>query len=216
MDYWDSCGATVVIIGSRLSYKSRTELLAFPIVLIPLGKVCIYQPLHMRRMPHKVKFYTEFNWLIQSFPFPRLVAIPRLKSPVCPSILPIARERIVWFIPFPRVFAQCDMQTDSSRIWIWVIVSVFFDTTSAFMGKIWIEQHSVHSLVWQPVEAKKFWFETRPGKKWPPPGYSCSKQSTCVTLPRWNQVTGLNLYWMRNCLDALELKSSKMLMLVRW
>ena len=39
---------------------------------------------------------------IQSFPSPRLVAIPRLKSPVCPTIYYIAGGRIVGFITFPK------------------------------------------------------------------------------------------------------------------
>ena len=34
------------------------------------------------RMWHKVNFYVEFNRFEFSFPSPRLVAVPRLKSPV--------------------------------------------------------------------------------------------------------------------------------------
>ena len=42
---------------------------------------------------------------------PRLVASPRLKNLVCPTILPIAGGRIIGFIPFPRVLVLCEMQS---------------------------------------------------------------------------------------------------------
>ena len=45
--------------------------------------VCIYQPL-------------------QSFPSPRLVIIPRLKRPICPIILPLARGRSSWIHIIPN------------------------------------------------------------------------------------------------------------------
>ena len=44
---------------------------------------------------------------IQSFSSPRLVASPRLKNTVFPTIYPIAGERIFGFIPFPRVLGLC-------------------------------------------------------------------------------------------------------------
>ena len=70
---------------------------------------------------------------IQNFPSPRLVTYPRLKSPVCPTILPIAGRRIYGFIPFPRVLALYEMQTALSRIWTQFSESIFFydnhDTT---------------------------------------------------------------------------------------
>ena len=53
---------------------------------------------------------------IQSFPSSRPVAIPRLKSPVCPTILPIPAWRIVGFMTFPMVLA--------SRIWTRVVLSI--------------------------------------------------------------------------------------------
>ena len=46
---------------------------------------------------------------IQSFPSPRSVAIPRLKKTSLSYNLLIARERIVGFIPFPRVLVRCEM-----------------------------------------------------------------------------------------------------------
>ena len=46
----------------------------------------------------------------RSFPSARSVARPKLKNPVCPTILP----RVV-FIPFPRVFALRQRKTASYR-----------------------------------------------------------------------------------------------------
>ena len=82
-----------------------------------LMKVCTYQPLCMSRMWLKVNFSSEVKQVwIQSFPTPRLVAIPRLKSLICLTILPTARVRIVRFIVFPRVFVLYEIQTASSWI----------------------------------------------------------------------------------------------------
>ena len=69
--------------------------------------------------------------------FPRLVASPRLKNSVCPTILPIAGGRIIGFIPFPRVLVLCEMQSVLSRIWTRVAVSIsYYDnhyTTGTFL-----------------------------------------------------------------------------------
>ena len=46
------------------------------------------QPLHSGRIWHKVYFQAEFNRFESSFLSPRLVASPRLKNPVCPTIYP--------------------------------------------------------------------------------------------------------------------------------
>ena len=52
----------------------------------------------------------------------RSVAIPRLKSPVCPTILSIASERIVGFMPSSKGISAM-WNAHSSRIWTWVIIS---------------------------------------------------------------------------------------------
>ena len=54
--------------------------------------------------------------LNSEFPSPRLVVIPRLNTPLAPTILPIAGARIVGFMPFPRVLALCEMQITSPKI----------------------------------------------------------------------------------------------------
>ena len=65
------------------------------------SKYHIYQPLRLGRIWHKVNFLVEFNRFEFSFPSPWLVASPRLKNLVCPTILPITGGRIIGFIPFP-------------------------------------------------------------------------------------------------------------------
>ena len=41
--------------------------------------------------------------------------------------LPITGERIIGFIPFPRVLVLCEIQPASSRIWTRVAVSISYD-----------------------------------------------------------------------------------------
>ena len=46
---------------------------------------------------------------------------------ILPYYLPIAGGRIIGFIPFPRVFVLCEMQSISSRVWTRVAVSISYD-----------------------------------------------------------------------------------------
>ena len=66
--------------------------------------------------------FNRFEFIV--FPSLRLVASPRLKNLVCPTILPIAGGRIIGFIPFPKVLVLCEMQSVRSRIWTCVAVSI--------------------------------------------------------------------------------------------
>ena len=50
-----------------------------------------------------------------------------VEEPSQPYYLPIAGGRIIGFIPFPRVFVLCEMQSVWSRIWTRVIVSLSYD-----------------------------------------------------------------------------------------
>ena len=60
---------------------------------------------------------------IYSFSSPRLVTIPRLKSPVCAT----TGGRIVGGILFSKIFALCWMQVALLRIWNGVILSISYD-----------------------------------------------------------------------------------------
>ena len=77
--------------------------------------VCIY-----RTPPSRAGCDTELN----SFPSLWSVAIQKLKSPVCLTILPIVGGRIVGHTIFPRVLALCEMQSDWFRIWTHFTVSI--------------------------------------------------------------------------------------------
>ena len=77
-------------------------------------------PLHEQDVTQG-QFYVGFNRFEFSFPS-RLVTIPRLLL-----YLPINGGRIIGFISFTRVFALCEMQTVSSKIWTRVIMSISFD-----------------------------------------------------------------------------------------
>ena len=72
-------------------------------------------------------FYAEFNrFKSRVFHCPRLVAIPRFKSLVCSTILPIDGKRRVGFISFSRVLALCEIQTDWFRNWTRVNVFISY------------------------------------------------------------------------------------------
>ena len=80
-------------------------------------------PLRLSKMRHQVILKQSLT----GFPSPWPVAVPRLKSPVCPTNLLLAGREIVVFVPFPRVLAQWEMKTASSRIWTRVAVFISYD-----------------------------------------------------------------------------------------
>ena len=74
-----------------------------------------------------ISFYTEFNrFEFRVFLSPRLVAKPKLKSPLSLTILPIGQRRILGFIHFLEVLALCEMQTALSRIWTCITKSISY------------------------------------------------------------------------------------------
>ena len=87
---------------------------------------CIYVCMYLPTFPYKQEatqglFFYAGVW-IQSFPS-RFIAILRLKSLVCPTILPIAERIIAGFMPFPKVLTVCEMQIALSGIWTLVTTS---------------------------------------------------------------------------------------------
>ena len=117
-------------------FKSWTRMLAFHSMVMPLAKASIhhkltytwiYQPLRATRMWHKVSFFKQNQTgLNPEFSF-NIGCHSKLKELSWPYHLPIARKRIVGFIPFSRVLALCEMQITSSRIWTRVTVSISND-----------------------------------------------------------------------------------------
>ena len=73
------------------------------------------------------KVISKQSFEFRDFPS-RLVTIPRLKSSVCPTILPIAGGRIIGFILFPWLLALYEMLTDLSRIWTCVFISISYNS----------------------------------------------------------------------------------------
>ena len=77
----------------------------------------------------------------------------KAEDPSLPYYLPIAGERIIGFIPFPRVFVLCEMQWVSSRIWTRVAVSISYDNNHYTMGTsikdLYISYCSLSTAAWQ-------------------------------------------------------------------
>ena len=89
----------------------------FVFVFVSLCEAYIYIYIYMGQDMTQGQFLSGvLQVLIQGFPSPRLVALPRLKSPSLPYYLPIAGGRIIGFIPFPRILVLCEMQSVSSKI----------------------------------------------------------------------------------------------------
>ena len=63
------------------------------------------------------------------------------EEPCLSYYLPIAGERIIGFIPFPRVLVLCEMQSVSSKIWTRVAVSISYEESHYTMGTSKIHIH---------------------------------------------------------------------------
>ena len=68
------------------------------------------------------------------FSFSETSCLTKAEEPSLPYYLPIARGRIIGFIPFPIVLVLCEMQSVSSRIWTHVAVSISYDDNHYTMG----------------------------------------------------------------------------------
>ena len=85
------------------------------------------------------QFLEDFNKIhFRVFSFPRLVAIPRLKSLGCTSIHSQlgGGGGIIGSIPFPMVLALCEIRTASSRILKSATMSISNDDNYCTTGSI--------------------------------------------------------------------------------
>ena len=73
------------------------------------------------------------------------------EEPSLPYYLPIARGRIIGFIPFPRVLVLCEMQSVSSRIWTRIAMSISDDDNHYTMGKMIIIKDNGSKVVFIKV-----------------------------------------------------------------
>ena len=72
-------------------------------------------------------FKRSLTSLNSEFSFSKTNCLTKAEEPSLPYYLPIARGRIIGFIPFPRVLVLFEMQSVSSRIWTRVAVSISYD-----------------------------------------------------------------------------------------
>ena len=98
-------------------------------------------------------FKRSLTGLISEFSFSQTHCHTKAEEPSLPYYLPIAGERIIGFIPFPRVLVLCEMQSVSSRIWTRVTVSISYDYTTAPLV-IWY--HNTVSMLF--VFDKNIWY----------------------------------------------------------
>ena len=87
----------------------------------------IYLPNPSPRAGCDTVFKAEFNRLKSEFSFSKTGFHTKVKVPSLPYYLPLTGGRIVGFIPSPWILVRCEIQTDSSRIWTQVTVSIFYD-----------------------------------------------------------------------------------------
>ena len=81
----------------------------------------------MSRVWHKVNFLADFDRLEFRVLFSSTSCYTKVKEHSLSYYLCIAGGRIIGFIPFPKVFVQCEIQTASSRFRTWVAMSIPYD-----------------------------------------------------------------------------------------
>ena len=120
------CHLGIVFLG-RVEGQNITQVLLYNSYNLTLV-ICLFtNPSAQAGYDTRSIFKRSLKGLILEFFSPRLVASPRLKNPVCPTILLIAGGRIIRVLLFPRVLLLCEMHSVSSRIWTHVTVSISYD-----------------------------------------------------------------------------------------
>ena len=94
-------------------------------------------------------FKRSLSGLNSEFSFSLTSCLTKAEESNLPYYLPIAGERIIGFIPFPRVLVLCEMQSVSSRIWTRVAVSISYDdnhytTGTATMWQKYLPHFNCH------------------------------------------------------------------------
>ena len=79
-----------------------------------------------------------FKWsstgLNLEFSFSLTSCLTKAEEPSLPYYLPIAGERIIGFIAFPRVLVLCEMQLTWSRIWTRAAMSISYNNNHYTTG----------------------------------------------------------------------------------
>ena len=79
-------------------------------------------------------FKRSLTSLNSEFSFSKTSCLTKPEEPSLPYYLPITVGGIIGFIPFPRIFVLCEMQSVSSRIWTRVAVSISYDVSHYTTG----------------------------------------------------------------------------------
>ena len=91
--------------------------------------VCVYltTPTHEQNTTLSQFFKRSSTNLNSEFSFSWTGYYTKVKVPTLLHHLSIAGGRIIGFMPFQKVIALYEMQTASSRIWTWFVVSISYD-----------------------------------------------------------------------------------------
>ena len=88
----------------------------------------IYPTPPLRQDMTQGQFFKQgLTGLNSEFSFSKTSCLTKAEEPSLPYYLPMGGERIIGFIPFPKVLVLCEMQSVSSRIWTRVVVSISYD-----------------------------------------------------------------------------------------
>ena len=130
---WKNCRVVIIIIFTNLSARAGYDT----------------RPIFKRSL----------KGLNSEFSFSYTSCLTKAEESSLPYYLPIARWRIIGFVPFPRVLVLCEMLSVSSRIWTHVAVSISYDdnhyTTGTSTGVIVIMNEKRHQNLNLARELKK-------------------------------------------------------------
>ena len=106
----------------------------------------------MSWMQHKVSFiHRVLQVWIQSFPSPRLVAILKLKSTVCPDYFTLRWRESSWILTFPESISTMWNANSLVQVWTRVAESISNEdihyTTKTFLIYLYIKPH----LMWTQI-----------------------------------------------------------------
>ena len=96
-------------------------------------------------------FKRSLTGLNSGFSFSQTSCLTKAEEPSLSYYLPIAGERIIGFIPFPRALVLCEMQSVSSRIWSRVAVSTSCDDNHYTTGT-----SNEEEIMWEKPSGKMF------------------------------------------------------------
>ena len=126
--------------------------------------VCIYPIFLPQAVCGKRSIFKQSMTTLNSkFSFSLTGCNTKVKEPSIPYYLLIAGERIVRFILFPRLFAQCEMQTASFRIWTQVAESIIHDN-NCYSTKTF--KQGLHKACSKSIKTEAVFTKTEINNEW--------------------------------------------------